>query len=178
MITEELETAYEDYKLPRALKIGDEVIIRSINKQATVLSIPDKDGNLSVRAGIITTRTNISNLRLKEPPKAGGKSKKSGSSKAPARGAITKTLAGGEFKLRLDLRGMTGDEAWFAVDKYIDEATVANVNSVTLLHGKGTGALRNALWQMLKRDKRVASFRPGEYGEGDYGVTVVEIKAN
>lgn len=157
-----------EYVLPRPLKVGDEVLICSIDKRGIVQTKPDKDGNLSVRAGIITTRTNVSNLRLIEEQKPKEKKKKSG--------AVGKQLANTEFKMQIDLRGMIGDEAWFAVDKYIDQAILAHVSSVTLLHGKGTGALRNALWQQLKRDKRVESYRPGEYGEGDYGVTVVTIK--
>ena len=80
------------------------------------------------------------------------------------------------FKPELDVRGQTGDDAWFMVDKYLDEANVASIHSVTIIHGKGTGALRTALWNCLKKDPRVASFRAGTYGEGDYGVTVVELK--
>ena len=71
---------------------------------------------------------------------------------------------------------MTSEEAKFVVDKFLDEATVASVKSVTVIHGKGTGALRSGLWQFFKSDKRVSEFRAGQYGEGDYGVTVVELK--
>ncbi|MBR2461393.1 MAG: endonuclease MutS2 [Clostridia bacterium] len=156
-----------EYVLPRPLKIGDEVLICSVNKRGVVQSKADKAGNITVRAGIITMRTQIDNLRLIED-KASKQDKK-------PKGAVSKQLATSEFKLQIDLRGMVSDEAWVAVDKYIDQAIMANVNSVTLLHGKGTGALRSAIWQMLKRDKRVESYRPGAYGEGDYGVTVVNI---
>lgn len=162
-----------EYVLPRPLKVGDEVLIVSIGKRGVVQTKPNSNGDLSVRAGIITTKTNVSNLRLIEEKK-----KPSKDDKNKKKGAIGKQLAETEFKMQIDLRGMIGDEAWFAVDKYIDQATVARVFTVTLLHGKGTGALRNALWQQLKRDKRVESFRPGEYGEGDYGVTVVTIKSS
>ena len=71
---------------------------------------------------------------------------------------------------------MTGEEAWLAVDKYLGDAVVAGIKTVHLIHGKGTGALKNALWKFLKGDKRLASFRIGRYGEGDGGVTVVELK--
>ena len=81
-----------------------------------------------------------------------------------------------DFKPQLDVRGQTGDDAWFMVDKYLDDAKLASVNSVTILHGKGTGALRKALWGYFKKDSRIASFRAGQYGEGDYGVTVLELK--
>ena len=80
------------------------------------------------------------------------------------------------FKPECDVRGMTGEEGWFVVDKYLDEAKVASVKSVTIIHGKGTGALRSALWRNFKSDNRIKNFRAGQYGEGDYGVTVVELK--
>lgn len=154
-------------KPSRPLKVGDEVLILSVGRVGTVTKAPDKDGGVTVRAGIITMKTTLDNLALQETKKAPEKKKS---------GAVGKTLAQNTFKAEIDLRGMTGDEAWFAVDKYIDDAVLAGVNSVTLLHGKGTGALRTALWNMLKKEKRVASFRAGNYGEGDYGVTVIEIK--
>ena len=71
---------------------------------------------------------------------------------------------------------MTGDEAWLAVDKYFDEAVMAGFKKVRLIHGKGTGALKAALWKFLKGDRRISSFRIGQFGEGDGGVTVVELK--
>ena len=74
------------------------------------------------------------------------------------------------------MRGCTGEDAWFLIDKYLDEAAVASVHSVTIIHGKGTGALRTAIWNHLKGDGRVSSYRVGVWGEGDYGVTVVELK--
>lgn len=155
------------YAEGRPLKTGDEVMILSVNRLGTVIKPADKDGKATVRAGIITMKTDIANLRLTEGSTAKAK---------PKKGAVGKTLAANTFKAEIDLRGMTGDEAWFAVDKYIDDAFLAGVNSVTLIHGKGTGALRQALWNMLKKEKRVAAFRAGNYGEGDYGVTVIELK--
>ena len=71
---------------------------------------------------------------------------------------------------------MTGDEAWSVVDKYFDDASIAGFHSVRLIHGKGTGALKNALWAHLRHDKRVSTFRIGQHGEGDGGVTIVELK--
>ncbi len=166
-LIESRKKASSDYKPSRPFKAGDEVLIFSVNKKGIILKAPDKDGNVTVRAGIITTQTTVDNLRLLEEPSE---------KKQKAKGAVSKTLAPNTFKAEVDLRGMTGDEAWFVVDKYIDDAMMAHVGSVTLIHGKGTGALRTALWRLLKSDSRVASFRPGVYGEGDYGVTVVEIK--
>ena len=79
------------------------------------------------------------------------------------------------FKPEVDVRGMIGDDAWFVVDKYIDDAVLANMSSVRIIHGKGTGALRAALWKYFKHDKRIKSYRHAEYGEGDAGVTVVTL---
>ena len=92
------------------------------------------------------------------------------------RGGGLKMTVSRDFRDEIDLRGKTGDEAWSAVDKYFDEAIMAGFSVVRLVHGKGTGALKNALWVYLKGDKRVKSFRIGRYGEGDGGVTVVELK--
>ena len=76
----------------------------------------------------------------------------------------------------IDLRGMTGDEAWYEVDRYLDAVQMGGLRTCRLIHGKGTGALRAALWQRLRGDSRIANFRIGQYGEGDGGVTVVEMK--
>lgn len=160
----------ENYVLPRKLKKGDEVTIISLGSDATLLEDPDKSGNVRVQAGILQTRVNIKNLRLKEnEPKViiGDKKVKASSY------TVTRTTT---FKDEIDLRGMNGDEAWLAVDKYFDEATLANVRTVRLIHGKGTGALKTALWKFLKGDKRISNFRIGQFGEGDGGVTVVELK--
>ena len=81
-----------------------------------------------------------------------------------------------DFRDEIDLRGLLGDEGWQEVDKYLDEALVANFSRVRLIHGKGTGALRAALWDKLRHESRIANFRIGQYGEGDGGVTVVEMK--
>jgi DNA mismatch repair protein MutS2 len=81
-----------------------------------------------------------------------------------------------DFRDEIDLRGLTGDEAWSKVDKYLDETILAGFSKVRLIHGKGTGALKTALWRFLKGDRRLSSFRLGQYGEGDGGVTVVELK--
>lgn len=160
----------EEYVLPRPLKKGDEVKIVSIGKNATLLDNPDKAGNVRVQAGILQTRVNIKDLRLIEdtPSVISGKDKIKASNYTVKRST--------SFKDEIDLRGMTGDEAWLAVDKYFDEAILMGISKVRLIHGKGTGALKNALWKFLKGDKRIASFRIGQWGEGDGGVTIVELK--
>lgn len=165
------EITNDDYVLPRALKRGDEVLMVNINKNGVLLDEPDKNGDVTVQAGIIKTKTNVSNLRLIET-----KNKMTDNQKKQQAAANYRVVVQKNFKPELDLRGLTGDDAWFMTDKYLDEAQVAGIKSVTLIHGKGTGALRNALWKYLKSDSRVEEFRIGAYGEGDLGVTVVTVK--
>lgn len=160
----------ENYVLPRPLRKGDEVLIVSLGKKATVLDDPDRSGKVSVQAGIIKTKADISDLRLLEEEV----NVISGNSKRAA-GSYKMTVSR-DFRDEIDLRGNTGDEAWSAVDKYFDEAQLAGFHTVRLIHGKGTGALRKYLWDKLRKDRRVANFRIGQFGEGDGGVTVVEIK--
>ena len=166
---EEVESN-ENYVLPRPLKKGDMVKIMSIGSEATLLEDPDKSGNVRVQAGILQTRVNIKDLRLKENTTnvISGDKKIKASTYSVQRNV--------SFKDEIDLRGMNGDEAWFKVDKYIDEAILAGFSRVRLIHGKGTGALKKALWQFLRGDKRIASYRIGQFGEGDGGVTILDLK--
>ncbi len=164
------ERGEEAYELPRALRKGDRVRLVDLGTEATVLEPTDAKGMVSVQAGILKTRTPQSNLRLiEEAPQVIAKGKST-----PA--ANYRVQASRDFRDEIDLRGMLGDEGWQTVDKYLDEAQVAGFSKVRLIHGKGTGALRNAIWQRLKKDTRVKDFRIGQYGEGDGGVTVVELK--
>lgn len=156
-----------DYVLPRELVAGDRVYIADVGIYGTVTATEDKDGLVSIEAGIIKTKTHISNIRL--APKETDKKK----SLTP-RGGGDKAIR--SFKNEIDLRGQTGDDAWFMVDRYLDDAIMAGVHSVSLIHGKGTGALKNALWRFMKGDSRITAFRIGKYGEGDGGVTIVELK--
>lgn len=159
----------EDYKSPRPFKVGDEVIISGINKNGTILAIDGE--SVTVQAGIIKMKTKLKELRLAEdfPEKKEKKPKVKSYATASASPSAT-------IRAEIDLRGMMCDDAWMKVDKYIDEAVMANLPQITIIHGKGTGALRNYITQSLRRDKRVASFRPGTFGEGDSGVTVVTLK--
>ncbi len=161
----------EDYRLPRPLRRGDEVYLVDIDKKGVLLTDPDHSGNVQVQAGIIKTRSRVENLRLIEnEPTVGAPGEK----QTPARNYHAEISR--DCRDEIDLRGMTGEEAWLAVDKYFDAASVAGFHTVRLIHGKGTGALRASLWERLKRDRRVDAFRIGRYGEGDGGVTVVELK--
>ena len=160
----------EKYVLPRPLRKGDRVYLVNVGSEGIVLELPDKSGNVLVQAGILKTRTPLANLELAEDEAQVIRDGK----KAPAAGYRVEVSR--DFRDEIDLRGLMGDEGWQEVDKYLDEATVAGFTKVRLIHGKGTGALKNAIWQHLKKDKRVKEFRLGQYGEGDGGVTVVELK--
>lgn len=161
------KTDMSDYEALDSVKVGDTVFIPDMKQNATVNKAPDKDGNVELQIGVIRTKLHVS--KLAKPDKTALKKKK----KVQSSNYVPSVKA---FEMELDMRGQTGDDAWFMTDRYLDDALRAGVHTVTLLHGKGTGALRNHLWQCLKRDKRVKSFRAGAYGEGDYGVTVVELK--
>ncbi|MBQ4617434.1 MAG: endonuclease MutS2 [Clostridia bacterium] len=156
------------YRLPRELKVGDEVLIFDIDKKATVLSLPDKSGQVEVQAGIIRTRVAVSNLRLIETKKT---PQKPGSVARSMTSRMERTA-----ETDLDLRGMASDEGLLEVDRFIDNAVMAGVPAVTIIHGKGTGVLRAAVQQHLRRHPSVKSFRLGTYGEGESGVTIVELK--
>ena len=167
-----IDRKVEGYKLPRKLKKGDLVRIINIDREGTVAEEPKGDGNVSVRIGQMITKTKEKNLMLVGD---GAISVTTKDNKKVTTGSFAKTVAG-TFKPELDLRGMNGEEAWYMVDKYLDDAMLSGVKIVTLIHGKGTGKLKAALKPLLKRDRRIATFREGMYGEGDGGVTIVELK--
>ncbi|MBR4868421.1 MAG: Smr/MutS family protein, partial [Clostridia bacterium] len=157
------------YRLPRALKAGDNVLIADIDKKGVVLTPTDSSGYVYVQAGIIKTKVAESNLRLLDHEK-------------PQMPKTEKRTIGIESRglrkvsTELDLRGKASDEGLFEVDQFIDQAVLTGVETVTIIHGKGTGVLRQAVRQHLKTHRSVASFRRGQYGEGEDGVTVVTLK--
>ncbi len=167
-----MEKVAEDYVLPRPLKKGDDVMIINIGKKGMVVDVPDKDGNVTVQAGIIKTRTKVSNLMLLDEAKVTF----TDAQKKQIAADKYRVVVSRDFSDEIDLRGLNGEDAWYRVDKYFDEAHIAGIHVLRLIHGKGTGALKNALWQYLKTDPRVVSYRYGKYGEGDLGVTIVEVK--
>ena len=166
-----VEESNENYVLPRELRKGDKVMIVNLGCEGVVLTPPDRSGNVQIRAGIITTKTKVANLRLIEEETTVMTS----SGKKQKASAYSKTIGDG-LSPELDLRGQNGDDAWVLCDKYLDDAIMAGLHSVTLIHGKGTGALKAAVRKYLRTDRRVKTFREGMYGEGDGGVTVVELK--
>ncbi len=163
------------YVLPRPLHKGDKVRIVTIRKEGIVAEEPKPGAKLiAVRAGVVSTKARPEDLRLIELDERGQPKNTASSAKKPQ--STVSVDRANVFKSEIDLRGMTGEEAWLAVDKYLDDAVMYNMKSVHLIHGKGTGALKNALWKFLRGDRRIASFRIGKFGEGDGGVTVVELK--
>ena len=155
---------------PEQLKKGDAVRVVSMGLKGTVSSLPDAMGNLFVQCGILRTSTNIKDLvRIEEATITAPNLQKTGSGKI----RMSKSFS---ISPEINLLGKTVDEALAALDKYLDDAYLAHLESVRIVHGKGTGALRNAVQQHLRRVKYVKSFRQGEYGEGDAGVTIVVFK--
>ncbi len=154
-------------KPPKTLKVGDEVEILNLKTRGVVLSAPDAKGEVQLQAGIVKLKAHISQLRLvKEEP-----AKKQKSSFHAETGAMTRTVP-----MECDVRGMALDEAIPVVDQYLDEAVLASLTEVSIIHGKGTGVLRSGIQQHLRRHPHVKSFRLGVYGEGESGVTVVTLK--
>ena len=157
---------------PSQIKLGESVRIVSMGLKGTVSSLPDHKGNLFVQCGIIRTQTNIKDLVLvqeKDSYTSGG-AKRTGSGKI----RMSKSLS---ISPEINLLGKTVDEALTELDKYLDDAYLAHLSTVRVVHGKGTGALRNAVQSHLRKVKYVKSYRLGEYGEGDAGVTIVEFKS-
>ena len=159
----------DGYTLPRPLKKGDTVLIYDIDKKATLLETPKEgDTQVMVQAGVIKTRVKISNLRLMkdEKVKMGGKS-------------ITKNIRptlDTRGISEIDVRGQTAVEAVMAVDSAIDTAILRHTEKLTIIHGKGTGVLRKEIQNFLRHHKAVKSFRLGTFGEGEAGVTIVELR--
>ncbi|MBR6635443.1 MAG: Smr/MutS family protein, partial [Clostridia bacterium] len=160
----------EDYVLPRPLEVGDAVLITGLNKQATVLSV-EKGGNVQVMAGTAKMRVKVDNLRLlngKQKQAASSGPRKTGDS-LEGRGTLAATT-------RLDLRGMMVDDALIEIDRFIDSGLRTGLSEFTIIHGKGTGALRAATHDYLRKSRFVKTFRLGIYGEGETGVTIVTLK--
>ena len=166
-----------NHKAPAAkdLHIGDGVKVVSMNLTGTVHTLPNAKGDLEVQMGIMHTKVNISDLILLEETnpyaKPTKKQRKAGIAKGA--GAFNKSAT---ISAEIQLLGMTVDEAIVTLDKYLDDAYISHLGQVRVVHGKGTGALRSAVHDFLRRNKIVASYRLGEYGEGDAGVTIVTFK--
>ena len=156
----------EDTEAPQTVKPGDRVKILTLGAEGVVLAAPDEKGEVSLQAGAMKFKAKLSQLRLIQAAK-------------PQEKTTVKAKTGGLSKVvaqECDVRGMALEEALSAVELYLDDATLAGLNEVYIIHGKGTGTLRAGIQQDLRKNKHVKSFRRGVYGEGEDGVTVVTLK--
>lgn len=159
-----------NHNVPKKLRLGDSVKILSMNLKGTVHTLPDAKGNLFVQAGILRYQTNICDLILvNDDATPAVHNTKTGAGKLK----MSKSLS---VSPEINLIGKTVDEALMELDKYLDDAYLAHLKSVRIVHGKGTGALRKAVQGHLKRQKYVKAFHLGEFGEGDAGVTIAEFE--
>ena len=158
----------DEYVLPRKLKKGDNVLIFDIDKKGIILDIDETAQNALVQAGIVKMRVEFSNLRLL----------KEDTVKKPIRKSTrtVKTDVSRTASTEVDVRGQTAMEAVMSVDNAIDSAILMGLNTLTIIHGKGTGVLRKEIQAHLKKHPSIRSYRLGTYGEGDAGVTIAELK--
>lgn len=155
---------------PKALRVGDSVKVLSLNLKGTVSTLPDAKGNLFLQMGILRSQVNLRDIEpIDEPVITAPNFNRTGSGKI-------KMAKSSSVGIELNLLGKTSDEAISELDKYLDDAYIAHLPSVRIVHGKGTGALRKAVHNYLRRCKIVDEYHLGEFGEGDAGVTIVTFK--
>jgi len=154
-------------KPPENLKPGDSVLIVNLGQKGIVIEPPNNNDEVVVQAGIMKINVHITNLKLIDEQRA--EIEKIGS------GEIGKSKAV-NISPEIDLRGLNLDDAIISVDKYLDDASMTGLKTVTIIHGKGTGILRAGIQKHLRTNPHVKSFRPGKFGEGETGVTIVELK--
>lgn len=161
-----------DYQLPRKLRRGDDVMVMDINKQATLLDDPPPNGNVLVQVGSMKMRVSLDNLRLlQNKPSSPHKKQKPPRNQGSVKTSVTKVST-----MELDLRGQTTEEALLETDFFIDKAVLSGIMQITIIHGKGTGALRKAIHTHLKAHQSIQQYRLGAIGEGDTGVTIATLK--
>ena len=153
----------------KEVQIGQEVVIADLGQTATVTARPDRSGMVEVRAGIMKTKVSLTNLRA--PDKM--EKRKPAEPRRSTRVQLDKSR---KTSMELNLLGYTVDEALNEVDKFLDSGMLRGQSTLYIIHGNGTGALRTAIQKHLRTHKAVKSFRLGRYGEGESGVTVVELK--
>ena len=170
-LSQQQKNAAANHAAPKKLRIGDKVKVLSMNLTGTVHTLPNAKGDLTVQMGILSSQVNIKDLILIEEDSSptGKKFNKTGAGKI-------KMSKSASISPEINLIGKTTDEAIALLDKYLDDAYISHLPSVRIVHGKGTGALRAAVQNHLKRSKYVKSYHLGEFGEGDAGVTIAEFK--
>ena len=159
------EKSTVNFTPPKTVKPGQSVEIVHLGTKGTVLSAPDRNGEVQIQAGIIKMKAHLSQLKLTEAEK-------------PQKSRVINNVSAAKpsVPMDVDVRGMTLDEAIGAVDIYLADATLAGLNEVSIIHGKGTGVLRTGIQRHLRSHMSVKKYRDGMYGEGEQGVTVVTLK--
>ena len=165
-MSDALPQAGDDSEAPKTVKPGDVVRLVTLGTEGTVLSAPNEKGEVQLASGSMKFKANLKDLRMKQA--APEKEKSSVRTKT---GPMSRTVP-----MECDVRGMSLEEAESAVEIYLDEAVMAGLNEVSIIHGKGTGVLRAGIRQELKKNRHVKASRPGMYGEGEDGVTVVTLR--
>lgn len=160
-------TFNEDTYKPFDIIVGMTVYIPSFDQEASVLSLPDKDGNVFIQAGIIKSKINVKKLKPIKTEKTTVNNVKI---------SVSSAIKAKEISTEISLRHMHVEEALYELDKYINDALIANLTTIRIVHGKGEGILRKAVHEYLKNNPHVKSYRLGNYGEGDLGVTIAELK--
>ena len=168
-LTDSMFSSKENYKSPKSVKLGEDVEIVSMHQVGTVVSLPDAKGDFLVKVGIMKLKTNLKDVRRKKEETTEKKKKQHISSG----NTFSKTMS---LSSEVDVRGETVDSAVMIIDKFLDDAMLSSLSQVRIIHGKGTGLLRQGIHSYLKRLSYVKSYRLGTFGEGDSGVTVVEFK--
>ena len=156
---------------PSDFRLGESVKVLSMNLKGSVSSLPDAKGNLFVQMGILRSQVHISDLEIIDEPLSATEKQYHRTSSGKMK--MSKSMS---VSPEINLLGKTVDEALAELDKYLDDAYLSHLSPVRIVHGKGTGALRNGIHNYLKRQKHVKSYRLGTFGEGDAGVTIVEFK--
>ena len=170
--TDVVHNVVKEFTPLKSVKVGQEVCIAELDQLATVTALPDRHGMVGVRAGIMRTKVPLSGLcapnKMQKAPQP---------KKQPGRSTtVQRSESSRDARMEINLLGMTVEEALMETDQFIDHAVLNNITTIYLIHGKGTGALRSAIQAHLRGHKNVKSFRLGRYGEGEAGVTVVELK--
>ncbi len=168
-ISVSLQEDDSDYVLPRPLKIGDRVFVKSLGGEAEVISVDEKKKQVQIQSGMIKMKADINDLRL-----LGGKKNKD--KPKGSRTVHTGSQSTASANSSVDLRGTTVEEAMLDLDKFIDGVLRTGLNEITIIHGKGTGALRKGIHQYLRKHPNIRTFRVGTFGEGEEGVTIAELK--
>ncbi len=153
----------ESDEIPTNLQLGETVYVVNLKQKGEVVSLPDNNGNLTVRVGILKTKVNINKLRRAEADK-----------KVVVKTSYRRSTKA--IKSSIDLRGMNYEEAIYHLDRYIDDIALSSLDTVTIIHGVGTGALKSKLKHYFKKHPMIKKFREGEFGEGGAGVTIVTVK--